>query len=165
MTCNISTGRKLYGTGKGADVDPNYNVLFDQRSTMTVSHTVDVAPCEAIQFSTFGLPDGAKLEVHRVFRTGGAMPDGAGCICDYESGSPVSVAASEPLKIDCKPVVLDNCNNVLYLTVAGSYMLKLNSADYLGQFWAFAETMDCCCIPEGLVIGNRKGAGYVGTEG
>lgn len=165
MTCDIVTGRKIVNVGSGADKDPTYNVLFDQKSVSTVSHYLHLEPCEAIQLTTFGLPDGAELSLHRILLTGGKMPQGSGCICDYEPGSLAGVAISEPVKIDCKPVVLDNCNNVLYLTMAGSYVLQLNSDKYLGQFFAFADAMDCCCLPEGLVIGNRKGNGYVGTKG
>ena len=164
MSCEIVTGRKIYAVGRSSDGEMATNTLFDQKSTRLVSHFVHVNPCEAIQFSTFGLPEGAFLTVHRVLPMGGMMPQGSGCICDYEEGSAIDVAADEPLKIDCKPVVLDHCNNVLYLTVPGSYMLKLNSEEHLGKFWAFVEAMDCCCLPEGLVIGNRKGAGYIGTQ-
>lgn len=163
MTCNISTGRKIYAVGSGSDKDLTSNTLFDQKSTKTVSHFIHVAPCQAIQLSTFGLPEGAKLTLNRVLPAGGVMPQGAGCICDHEEGSGVVVAASEPLKIACMPVELTNCNNVLFLTIPGSYMLRLNKEEYLGQFWAFADEVDCCCLPEGLVIGNRKADGYVGT--
>lgn len=163
MTCEISTGRKIVnvsGVGKKLPT----KALFDQTSTELVSPFIHLPPCEALQLSTFNLPDGAELAVYRVLLMGGEMPQGSGCICDYEEGSPVSVAASEPFKIDCKPVVLTNCNNVLYLTSPGSYILRLNSEDHLGHFWAFAEVMDCCCLPDGLVIGNRTGSGYVGTK-
>lgn len=163
MTCSVITGRKIYAVGSGSDKDGASNVLFDQKSTKTVSHFIHVEPCQAIQFSTFGLPDGAKLTLHRVLPAGGQMPQGTGCICDHEEGYGIVVSASEPLKIDCSPVELTNCNNVLYLTIPGSYMLRLNEERYLGQFWAFADAMECCCLPEGLVIGNRKGGGYVGT--
>lgn len=165
MTCSITTGRTIYAVGSGPKSERSSNVVFNQESTKLVSHLLSVTPCEALQISTFGLPEGAKLTLHRVLPAGGSMPQGSGCICSYDEGSPVNVAASEPLKIDCKPVEIDNCNNVLYLTVAGTYMLQLNSEEFLGQFWAFAESVDCCCLPEGLVIGNRKGAGYVGTQG
>lgn len=154
MTCGVSTGRKIYAIGgSGKDRDPR--ALFDQKSTKLVSHVIHVLPCEAIQFSTFGLPSGATLTIHRVLLADGTMPQGYGCICDYDDGSPLVVAASEPLKIDCNPVVLNECNNVVYLTIPGSYMLKLNDESHLGQFWAFAESMECCCLPEKLVIGNR----------
>lgn len=164
MTCSIITGRKIYGVGSGADKDKTANVLFDQKSTKTVSHFIHIEPCQAIQFLTFGLPEGAKLTLHRVLPIGGSMPQGSGCLCDHDEGSSVTVAASEPLKIDCKPVVIDACNNVLYLTIPGSYMLRLNEERYLGQFWAFAEAMECCCLPEGLVIGNRGSNKFIGTE-
>lgn len=163
MTCNITTGRKIYAVGSGSDKDASTNTLFDQKSTKPISHFIHLEPCQALQLSTFGLPEGAKLTLHRVLPAGGKMPQGSGCICNYDEGSSVIVAASEPLKIACKPVVLDNCNNVLYLTIAGSYMLRLNDERYLGQFWAFAEAMDCCCLPDGLVIGNRNADGYVGV--
>lgn len=164
MTCEISTGRKIINVNSKVQKIPT-KALFDQTSTKLVSPFLHLLPCEALQLSTFNLPAGAELAVYRVLLTGGGMPQGSGCICDYEEGSPVSVAASEPFKIDCDPVVLTHCNNVLFLTTPGSYILRLNSEDYLGHFWAFAEVMDCCCLPDGLVIGNRKGNGYVGTRG
>lgn len=163
MTCSITTGRKIYAVGSGSDKDLSTNILFDQKSIKTVSHFLHVEPNQAIQLSTFGLPDGAKLTLYRVLPAGGQMPQGSSCICDHEEGSSATVAASEPLRIGCLPVELTNCNNVLFLTVPGSYMLRLNNEEYLGQFWAFAEAMECSCLPEGLVIGNRKADGFIGT--
>lgn len=165
MTCSVTTGRKIYAVGSSSDKDVSLNTLFDQKSTKTVSHFLHVEPCQALQLSTFGMPDGAVLTLHRVLLAGGSMPQGTGCICDHEEGSMLGVAASEPFMIDCKPVVLDKCNNVLFLTVPGSYVLRLNDEAYLGHFWAFADAMECCCLPDGLVIGNRKGTGYIGTKG
>lgn len=164
MTCVITTGRKLINVDKKVGGVPS-KALFDQTSTELVSSFLHLLPCEALQLSTFNLPEGAELAVHRVLLVGGEMPQGSGCICGSEEGAPVSVAASEPFRIDCKPVVLTYCNNVLYLTSPGSYVLRLNSEEYLGHFWAFAEAMECCCLPEGLVIGNRIGNDYVGTRG
>lgn len=164
MTCKIETGRKIVNVGQTAGNVPS-RALFDQTSTKLVSSFIHLLPCEALQLSTFNLPEGAELAVYRVLLMGGEMPQGSGCICDCEEGSPVSVAASEPFKINCEPVVLTHCNNVLFLTTPGSYTLRLNSDEYLGHFWAFAEAMECCCLPEGLIIGNRTGNGYVGTRG
>lgn len=164
MSCNIQTGRMDYTLSPTLQKDKVSSALFDNKSTRTVSHFLHVEPCQAIQLSTFGLPDGANLELHRVLPTSGAMPQGAGCICGYDEAESITASASEPLKIGCRAVVLNNCNTVLYLTIPGSYVLKLNDESYLGQFWAFAEAMECCCLPEGLVIGNRKGKGYVGVS-
>lgn len=164
MTCTIETGRKIVNVGNIAG-NVSSRALFDQTSTKLVSPFIHLLPCEALQLSTFNLPEGAELALYRVLLMGGEMPQGSGCICDYEEGSPVFVAASEPFKVDCKPVVLTSCNNVLFLTTPGSYTLRLNSEDYLGHFWAFAEAMKCCCLPEGLIIGNRTGNDYVGTRG
>lgn len=164
MTDGISTGRKIYNVGSGVEKDSTAGALFDQKSTKLISHFIHIEPGQAIQLSTYGLPDGANLTIHRVLPTSGEMPQGTGCICDHEDGSSIDVAASEPFKIDCKPVVLDNCNNVLFLTVPGSYMLRLNSEAYLGLFWAFASAMDCECLPDGLVIGNCKGNGFIGVQ-
>lgn len=165
MTCQIETGRKEVSLGGIIHKETGSGALFDLKSTKLTSYYLHLEACKAIQFSTFGLPDGAYLTLHRVLTTDGRMPQGAGCICDYDNGAGVDVSASEPLKVNCKPVVLDNCNTVLYLAIPGSYMLELNREEYLGQFWAFAEEVDCCCLPDGLVIGNRSGNSYIGVKG
>ena len=164
MSCEIVTGKKIVtGNSTVNGQSSPFTVLFDQRSTRRVSHFVNIEPCQAFQISTFGMPDGASLIIHRVFVGGGAMPQGGGCFCGSEAGEMVSALATEPFKIDCKPVVVDNCTNVLFLTVPGPYMFELNSDEHLGKFWAFAEAMECCCLPTGLIIGNAKPDGYVGV--
>lgn len=153
--CEIVTGKKHFTIGSGKNKEEQISsLLFDNSSTSKVSHFIHIEPCQAFKFSTFNLPDGVYLKFHRVFASGGAMPQGNGCLCDSTEAKAVGAVASEPFKIDCKPVVLDNCNGVLFLTIPGTYMLELSDESVLGQFLAFAEEVDCCCLPSGLIIGN-----------
>ena len=164
MSCEIVTGKKIVTvTSTVNGEDKPSSLLFDQNSTKRVSHFIHIEPCQAFQIYTFGLPDGAYLTVHRAFVGGGDMPQGSGCLCGVEPGQMVSALATEPFKIDCKPVVVDNCTNVLFLTVPGTYLFELNSDEHLGKFLAFAEAIECCCLPTGLIIGNAKPDGYVGV--
>lgn len=166
---NITTGKKIVvkrveavGGTHVEGFDPT--ALFDQKSTKTTSHFLNIDSCKAMKLSTFGLKDGAYLTLHRVLLGGAVFPQSSGCLCECEDGEPIKVLANEPLKIDCKPVVLDNCNSVLFLSIPGTYVLELNDPTQLGHFLAFAEVVDCCCLPEGLVIGNRASERYIGTK-
>lgn len=155
MSCEIITGRKYQAARSSNGEDTKSVALFDSKSSKVTSHVVSVAECSALKISTFALPDGKYLKVHRVFTGGGEMPLGAGCGCSCDEGSSSRVLYSEPLKIDCKEVRIDNCTGVLFLTIPGDYMFELSDASVLGQFVSFAEEVDCCCIPSGLVIGNQ----------
>lgn len=155
MSCEIVTGRKYQSTRSSNGEDIKSVALFDSKSTKVTSHVVTVAECSALKISTFALPDNKYLKIHRVYTGGGVMPFGTGCLCNCDDGSASSVLFSEPLKIDCKEVRVDNCTGVLFLTIPGDYMFELNDESVLGQFVAFAEEIDCCCLPSGLVIGNQ----------
>lgn len=162
---NIVTGQKQYSLKNAeAKEGKSYSVLFDSESVKSVSHFIHLGQGKALKFSTFNLPDGVHLAFHRVLPGGGSMPQGAGCLCDTQDGNTTYALASEPFKIDCKPVVLDNCNGVLFLTIPGVYMLELSDESALGQVLAFAEEVSCSCIPDGLIIGNAKPDTYVGTK-
>lgn len=164
MGGDIVTGKKVVAVNSTVNgKDKPSSLLFDQNSTKRVSHFIHIEPCQAIQISTFGLPDFAYLTVHRAFVGGGDMPQSSGCLCGEESGQMASALTTEPFKVDCKPVIVDNCTNVLFLTVPGTYLFELNSDEHLGKFLAFAEAIECCCLPTGLVIGNAKHDGYVGV--
>lgn len=165
MNCEIVTGKAVLVEPKTVSEDQPRTLLFDYSSTKTVSHRVTVSECKAIRLSTFNLPEGNKLNVHRVFVGGGLMPQGYSCLCDTEEATPASAVMTEPLKIDCKPVFIDSCNSVLFLTIPGIYVLELEGdKSLLGNFLAFAEEVDCCCLPDGLIIGNRLANGsFVGV--
>lgn len=166
MSCKIKTGRKEVSVraSRSENGDVEYSYLFDHKSTNTISRPIHIYDCEAKKLSTFNLPDGVKLTVHRVIVGGGVMPQGSGCLCAGEPGQQVKVLMSEPLKIECKPVVLDNCNSVLFLTIPGSYVLELSDESVLGNFLAMEDSVECCCLPDGLIIGNVGPTGYVGVK-
>ena len=155
MSCEIITGRKYQAARSSNGEDTKSVALFDSKSSKVTSHVVSVAECSALKITTFALPDGKHLKIHRVYTGGGEMPLGSGCGCSCEDGSSSRVLFSELLKIDCKEVRIDNCTGVLFLTIPGDYMFELSDESVLGQFVAFAEEVDCCCIPSGLVIGNQ----------
>ena len=159
MNCEVVTGRKYQSTRTNSQPNDGEAVssvtLFDSKSSKTTSHIVTVAACSAIKVSTFALPDGKYLSVHRVYTGGGVMPFGTGCLCNCDDGKASTILYSEPLKIDCKEVRVDNCTSVLFLTIPGDYVFELNDKSALGQFVAFAEEVECCCLPSGLVIGNQ----------
>lgn len=164
MGCEIVTGKKVIGvSNKGSAEDRSATVLFDRNSTTQISHVVTVGDCKALKLSTFNLKDGQAIELHRVLIGGGVMAQGSGCCCDADPASPADVLASEPFKIDCKPVVLTHCFSVLFLTVPGTYMFKLNDEGMVGNVLAFAESVECCCLPSGLIIGNKAHDDYIGV--
>lgn len=156
MSCEIVTGKKIQSARtSGSREDAPFTALFDSTSTKTLSHIVTVTNCATVKISTFALPDNVHLKVHRVYTGGGVMPFGTGCLCNCDEGTNSQVLFSEPFKIDCKEVRVDNCTSVLFLTVPGDYMFELSDESVLGQFVAFAEEVDCCCLPSGLIIGNQ----------
>lgn len=161
----IVTGKKYHAVGSSKPSESRMSaVLFDSTSTKTVSHFIHIEPGQVFKFSTFNLPDEAKLTFHRVYTGGGVMPHSSGCLCGAEDSESVKVLASEVFKIDCWPVYLNNCTGVLFLSVPGTYMLELNDPKHLGNFLAFAEEMDAGVIPDGLLIGNCACDYYVGTN-
>lgn len=155
MSCEIVTGKKFQAPRASNGEDAKSVALFDNKSARKLSHVVTVAECSALKISTFALPDNVHLKLHRVYTGGGVMPFGTGCLCNCDDGKTSSVLYSEPLKVDCKEVRVDNCTGVLFLTIPGDYMFELSDESVLGQFVAFAEEIDCCCLPSGLVIGNQ----------
>lgn len=160
MSCEIITGKKIHSAQTGGKSEGvTTTVLFDSTSAKKTSHIVTVAECSAVKISTFALPDNVHLKIHRVYTGGGVMPFSSGCLCGCDDGVASKVLYSEVMKIDCKEVRVDNCTSVLFLTVPGDYMFELSDESMLGQFVAFAEEVDCCCLPSGLVIGN-----YVPSE-
>lgn len=162
--CSISTGRQeVLGVGSSND-ERSSKVLFDKNSTTKFSHFIEVDPCGALQLSAFGLPDNVNLILHRVIVGGGVMPQGSGCICGVDPAKPAKTLFSNPFKIDCKPVVLNNCNTVLFLTVPGTYVVEVSDPSALGKFIAYAEPTECCCLPNGLVIGNTVLGKFIGTK-
>lgn len=164
MNCGIVTGKKVMGvSNSGAAEDRSSSVLFDKASVARLSHVVNVTECKALRLSAFNLGQADSITIHRVLLGGGSMPQGSGCGCTGTSSTPTTILASEVLKIDCKPVKITNCFGVLFLTIPGDYMFELNEEASLGEVLAFAEPVDCCCIPSGLVIGNEKPTGYVGV--
>lgn len=163
--CEISTGRKTLAVGKSGGEETPSSLLFDHKSSSAVSHFINIEPCQVFKFSTFGLPDGVTLTLHRVYLAGGVMPQGTGCICEPDPAKGVQPMATEVFKINCKPVVIDNCNGALFLSVPGTYVLELNDESKLGNFIAMAEEVECCCVPNGLLIGNVGiNDTYVGTK-
>lgn len=165
MSNEIVTGRSYASSSQqGSWEGKQASMLFDPKSTIKLSHVVSVPSCSALKISTFGLPNEVHLKVHRVFTGGGKIPEGMGCMCVCEDGNTSKVLLSEPLKIDCKEVRIDNCTGVLFLTIPGDYMFEVSDNSALGQFVAFAEEVDCCCLPTGLIIGNNMSSNtMVGT--
>lgn len=167
MSCKITTGKRVLTQPKTAGKAPEAvttSFVFDKNSTNKISRPIHVDECMAVKLSTFNLPDGANLTLHRVILGGGIMPQSSGCMCGGDKGQEAYALFSEVFKIDCKPVVIDNCDGALFLTVPGTYMLELNDEAVLGSFVALAERVDCCCLPDGLIIGNAKPDTYVGTK-
>lgn len=164
MSCGIVTGTKVMGvSNNGAAEERSSTVLFDKKSTSRLSHVVGISDCKALRLSAFNLGDNDSIKIHRVLLGGGEMAQGSGCCGCLEPVKPSAITASEEFKIDCKPVKLTKCNGVLFLTVPGHYMFELNEEASLGDVIAFAEPVECCCLPSGLVIGNEKPTGYVGV--
>lgn len=150
MTCEISTSRK---TGNRVQAhDPN--VLFDARSSNTVSHIFHVDPCVPVKICTFGLGEGDALVLHKVHPKAGAMPQGFGCICSAEPGSSVNIELSEPFKIKGEEVRLTNENSAVFLTIPGLFILQMDKEAMLGKVFCTITEVDCCCLPNKLIIGN-----------
>lgn len=164
MNCGIVTGTKVLGvSNNGSAEDRSSTVLFDKNTSTRFSHVVSIDDCKALRLSAFNLSADDSITIHRVMLGGGAMAQGSGCCGCLEPASSSNILASEVFQIDCKPVKLTKCNGVLFLTVPGYYMFELNEEAKLGEVLAFAEPVDCCCLPSGLIIGNEKPQKYVGV--
>lgn len=151
----IITGTKIVTVNSTVNgEDKPSSLLFDQTSTKTVSHFVHLPPGKVLSLSTFGLPDGAEIQVHKVILGGGKMPQGTGCLCGAEDGESLSAVVTEQLHINCRPVALTNCTTINLLNLPGSYVFVLNDEAHLGKFYMIAEEFECTCLPEALVIGN-----------
>ena len=164
--CSIITGKKVHAVSRSSNAEEtNRAVLFDSLSTNTVTHVVTVGECKALKISTFALPAGKKILVHRVYLGGGVMPFGSGCACGADEGKSAIVQLSEPLRIRCCDVAIDGCAGMLFLTIPGDYVFELEDKTLLGQFVALAEEVECCCLPESTVIGSEiPTGGIVGVE-
>lgn len=164
--CGIITGKKVHAVSRSSSSeDANREVLFDSLSTNAVTHVVTVGECKALKISTFALPAGKKILVHRVYLGGGVMPFGSGCACGADEGKSAIVQLSEPLRIRCCDVAIDGCSGMLFLTIPGDYVFELEDKTLLGQFVALAEEVECCCLPESTVIGSEiPTGGIVGVE-
>ena len=164
--CSIITGKKVHAVSRSSNAEEtNRAVLFDSLSTNTVTHVVTVGECKALKISTFALPAGKKILVHRVYLGGGVMPFGSGCACGADDGKSAIVQLSEPLRIRCCDVAIDGCAGMLFLTIPGDYVFELEDKTLLGQFVALAEEVECCCLPESTVIGSPITTGsIVGVE-
>ena len=164
--CSIITGKKVHAVSRSSNAEEsNRAVLFDSLSTNAVTHVVTVGECKALKISTFALPAGKKILVHRVYLGGGVMPFGSGCACGVNDGKSAIVQLSEPLRIRCCDVAIDGCAGMLFLTIPGDYVFELEDKTLLGQFVALAEEVECCCLPESTVIGSEiPTGGIVGVE-
>lgn len=150
MTCEISTGRRVGNRVQAKDP----NVLFDARSSNTVSHIFHVDPCAPIKICTFGLGDGEALELHKVHPRPGVMPQGYGCICSAEPGSSVNIEMSEPFKINGETVEITNRDSAVFLTIPGLFVLQMKAPTMLGKVFCTINEVECCCLPNKLIIGN-----------
>ena len=164
--CSIITGKKVHAVSRSSNAEEtNRAVLFDSLSTNAVTHVVTVGECKALKISTFALPAGKKILVHRVYLGGGVMPFGSGCACGADEGKSAIVQLSEPLRINCHDVAIDGCSGMLFLTIPGDYVFELEDKTLLGQFVALAEEVECCCLPQSTVIGSEViTGGIVGVE-
>lgn len=150
MTCEVSTSRKVGNSVQAQD----RNVLFNARSSNTISHIFHVDPCVPLKICTFGLSDGEYLTLHKVYPKAGVMPQGSGCICSAEPGSTTNIEMSEPFKIGGEVVKVTNENSALFLTIPGTFMLEMSSADLIGKIFCTISKAECCCLPNKLIIGN-----------
>jgi hypothetical protein len=82
------------------------------------------------------------------------MPQGYGCICSAEPGSPTNVELSEPFKINGEVVKITNANSALFLTIPGTFMLEMNDTSLVGKIFCTISKAECCCLPNKLIIGN-----------
>lgn len=158
----IKTGTKRFGSGMSSTQEPISYELFNHLSKNGISHVVSVTDKNPILISSFGLYTGVKIGVHKVLVKGGGYPEGCECGCDCIEGDDPSIRVSEPLQIDCKPVTINECNNVLYLTIPGFYMFRVNEEEHVGKFILLAEPVSQKDLPTGLVIGNRFSNEFVG---
>lgn len=84
-----------------------YNIIFDQNSTSTISHIINVDDYPFV-VEAFGLVTGENVEVWQV-------------------GGPGPGTWFSPLVINNKPVVLTTNDNKLSLDVSGRYQFRLSS--------------------------------------
>lgn len=164
-SCGIVTGRSVVSTKYcgNANQDVPYAYIFDSKSTDVISRPIYIDNCMVYKFQTFNLPEDTKIFFHRVLTGGGLVPTGEGCLCNDETVSKTTVIGNELFKIGCKPVTLDSCNGVLFLSIPGTYMLELSNPAALGQVIVMAEQVDGY-IPPSLIIGNPKPEHYVGVD-
>lgn len=163
-TNGIVTGTRLVSSSISAtdrEVSPN-KYLFDDKSVSRYSYPVMIHDGQVCKLSTFNLPDEVELVLHRVLIAGNNLPSD-GC-CGAFSVQQAMIQASEVFKIGCKPVVLNNCDSVLFLTVPGIYMLEVSNEDAIGNFTAIADIVDSKYLPNALIIGNIGVEGIVGVK-
>lgn len=157
--CNISTGTLIQkprpqGTASSKSAPENADQLFNGASTSKLSPMFVVPECKAIKICTYGLGDNDFIRIHKVVPEGGVFPQSGGCLCLCEDGKPGKVALSEPLRIDCDDVTLTGCTNVTFLTIPNTYQLELGDETLIGKVTVIVQEVDCCCLPQRLVIGN-----------
>ena len=150
MTCEVSTSRKVGNSVQAED----RNVLFNARSSNTISHIFHVDPCVPLKICTFGLGDDDYLTLHKVHPKAGVMPQGYGCICSAEPGSSTNIEVSEPFKVNGEVVKITNANSALFLTIPGTFMLEMKDASLIGKIFCTISKAECCCLPSKLIIGN-----------
>lgn len=150
MTCQITTSRKAGNTVQAQEP----NVLFNARSSNTVSHIFHVDSCVPVKICTFGLGAEDALVLHKVHPKAGNMPQGYGCICSAEPGSSVNIEMSEPFKINGETVELTAKNSAVFLTIPGLFILEMKNKSMLGKVFCTITEVECCCLPNKLIIGN-----------
>lgn len=162
--CGIVTGRRevVKNPDCTGSAEYKYDYVFDTKSENTISKPIYIDNNQIFKFSTFNLPDGVKLIFNRVQTGGGVMPQGSNCCVDT-CGRKTVIISSEVFKIHCKPVVLNNCNSVLFLSVPGTYILELDTPSALGQFVVQAEPVEGF-IPTSLIIGCEAPDHIVGVD-
>lgn len=161
---NITTSIKRFGINSGANKDQPPEELFNHFSKSRTSHVITVTPSNPILISSFGLGDDVKITLHKVRVSGGTYPIPGDCICTCIEGDDPSISDSEPLLIQCKPVIIDKCMNIIYLTIPGHYAFQIDKEEHIGTFILLAEPVPLHTIPNGLVIGNRFNDKYIGVK-
>lgn len=160
----IVTGTRLVSCGTSSsdrEVSPN-KYLFDDKSVSRYSYPIMIHDGQVYKLSTFNLPDDVELTLHRILIAGNNLPSD-GC-CGVFSVQQAMIQASEVFKIGCKPVVLNNCDSVLFLTIPGIYMLEVSDEDAIGNFTAIADLVDSKHLPNAMIIGNLGLEGIVGVK-
>lgn len=167
---NIDTGGFHTSAGPACEdnrpVQNEHHVLFDPSSTFLQSGPIVVRPNRPLMLVGYMVPEGAEFVVEGVSLGSRAVQHGGGC-CSPCGPSLLSRAAAdilfrEPMTLGGSVWKINELNRHLVLTLPGSYILSLNSDEYLGSI--HVELVELGEVQAPIPAGYMAGLNYMVAE-